>query len=107
VPDGRKLEEIQEFRHFAYAALSASVPLPLGQAATQLVVSEIMLELGDGSPTHEAWQLTSPLAHASKHLVSADVVVGAGADVVPEAAWATAARPTTERRAAENFIVMN
>jgi len=66
-----------------------------------------MLELGDGSPTHEAWQLTSPLAHASKHFVSAEVVVGAGADVVPEAAWATAARPMTERIAAENFIVMD
>jgi hypothetical protein len=58
-------------------------------------------------PTHEAWQLTSPLAHASKHFVSAEVVVGAGADVVPEAAWATAARPMTERIAAENFIVMD
>lgn len=83
------------------------LPVPLGQAVTQLLVSAIMLELGDGSPTHAAWQLTSPLAHASKHFVTAEVVVGAGADVVPEAAWATAARPRTERIAAENFIVMN
>jgi hypothetical protein len=74
-----------------------------------------MLELGDGSPTQAAWHLTSPVLHASKHRVSAEVVVGAGAEVVPEAeseaeleaAWATAARPTTERIAAENFIVMN
>lgn len=65
-----------------------------------------MLELGDGSPWQVAWHETSPASQLSKHFCIADLVAdGWGADVVPDAAEATAAKPMTEMIAAENFIV--
>jgi len=62
-----KLEVMQAFTQSEYFWLSATEPLPWAQSATHLLVAFTAAVSGLGTPTHAAWQSTSPGLQAFMH----------------------------------------